>query len=117
VARLPLRREHNAPSFDVNVEGIASLNSELTTKSAGKNDLPFGGDPGLHGKTILLRLAALPRVSNREPQPQPESEWQGRIPQRRHPFVAREIVYLGVNRKPAEQLIAPAHIKLRIAEV
>ena len=50
----PLRGcQHDPILLDGNVERIAGANAELAAKRSGKNDLAFGGDPGLHGKTIL----------------------------------------------------------------
>ena len=43
----------DAAVFYVGVERVAGAEIEATAERAGKNDLVFGGDFGLHGKTIL----------------------------------------------------------------
>jgi len=49
----PARRQHNSAILDVGVQGITCPNVESAAERTGKNDLPFGGNLGLHGKTIL----------------------------------------------------------------
>jgi hypothetical protein len=45
--------EHNTLSFHLDIERITRANSQPAPKRPGKNDLAFGGDSRLHGKTIL----------------------------------------------------------------
>jgi hypothetical protein len=49
----PARRQHNSASLDIGVQGIPCPNVESAAERTGKNNLPFGGNLGLHGKTIL----------------------------------------------------------------
>jgi hypothetical protein len=48
-----LRGEDDATVFYVGVERVTGADIEATAERAGKNNLAFGGDFGLHGKTIL----------------------------------------------------------------
>ena len=50
------RRKNNAPSLDFSIERITSLNPQPAPNRAGKHDLSFGRNLGLHGKTILPRF-------------------------------------------------------------
>jgi len=50
---LPVGCEDNSAGLDVGVERIAGANTEPAPEWSWKNDLTFGGDLGLHGKTIL----------------------------------------------------------------
>lgn len=54
-AMLPFltRRQDDPTIFNVGLEGITRLEIESPPQRAGKNDLAFGGELGLHGKTIL----------------------------------------------------------------
>src|SRR5438552_19173254 len=53
------RRQHNPPVLYIGVQRITCTNVEPAAKGAWKNDLAFGGDFGLHGKTILRSLSSL----------------------------------------------------------
>src|SRR5882724_425474 len=47
------RRQHNSSVLYIGVQGITCPNIESAAKRAWKNDLPFRGNFGLHGKTVL----------------------------------------------------------------
>ena len=50
---LPGGRQDNASVLYIGVQGIACTNIQAAAKWTRKNDLAFGGNLGLHGKTIL----------------------------------------------------------------
>src|SRR5271155_2034437 len=61
-----LARGQNDPSiFNIRIEGVAWPKTEPTPQRAGKNDLAFGRDLGLHGKTILPRIEAQTKSGRR----------------------------------------------------
>jgi hypothetical protein len=53
VSPFPARRQHNSAILDLGVQRIPRLNVEAAAERAWQNNLPFGGNLGLHGKTIL----------------------------------------------------------------
>jgi hypothetical protein len=51
--RMLLKRGQNdAAALDIGIERIAGPDAKPAPYRAGKNDLPLGGNLGLHGKTI-----------------------------------------------------------------
>jgi hypothetical protein len=63
---LRVRRQDNAASFDVGIQRVACAEAEAAAKRAGKNDLTFAGELGLHGKNILPLLKSLPKTKSRQ---------------------------------------------------
>ena len=49
----PARRQYNTPVLYIGIQRITWPNIELPAERPWKNDLPLGGNFGLHGKTIL----------------------------------------------------------------
>jgi hypothetical protein len=47
------RRQYNTAIFYIGVQRISGANIQTTAEGPGKYDLSFGGNSGLHGKTIL----------------------------------------------------------------
>jgi hypothetical protein len=66
-------REDDLAALHARVERVAWAKSELSPDGAGKNNLPFAGNPGLHRKNILphqalgntLRLSETTRADSR----------------------------------------------------
>jgi hypothetical protein len=49
-------RWDDASRLDFGIEGITGANTQPAPNRTGKHDLTFGGNSGLHGKTILPRV-------------------------------------------------------------
>jgi hypothetical protein len=45
--------QNDTAALDAGIEGVTGAKSQFAADRAGENDLPFGGELGLHGKTIL----------------------------------------------------------------
>lgn len=63
---LRMWRQHNAASFNVGIQRVACAEAEAAAKRAGKNDLTFAGELGLHGKNILPITKSLPKTKSRQ---------------------------------------------------
>src|SRR6187551_1354445 len=53
---LSVRHQNNASRLNADLHRIAGLNAKLAPKRPRKNNLAFGRNFGLHGKTILLYI-------------------------------------------------------------
>jgi hypothetical protein len=45
--------QHDLATFDICVQSVARANTQSSPQGAGKDNLTFRGNLGLHGKTIL----------------------------------------------------------------
>ena len=62
--RMLLKRgQDDAAVLDIGIERIAGPNTQPAPYRARKNDLPLGGNLGLHGKTILPAQLFLSRTN------------------------------------------------------
>ncbi len=70
----PLGRKDDSSPLNLSFQRISGMEAQFAAKNAGKNDLPLGGNPCFHGKTILPHSQ---RCDNPAPSPLSQELDQG----------------------------------------